>query len=50
MVERNAGHGETITVRGGMLPPYGDDPHDQEMIKRGFKYYDVNKKNLQEED
>jgi hypothetical protein len=23
-----------------MLSPYGDDPHDQEMIKEGFKYYD----------
>jgi len=20
-------------------PPYGDDPHDQEMIKIGFEYY-----------
>lgn len=33
-----------------MLPPYGDDPHDQEMIKQGFKYYDVKKKYLHEED
>jgi hypothetical protein len=21
------------------LPPYGDDPADQDMIKRGFRYY-----------
>lgn len=41
----------TITIEHGMrvrettitkLPPYGDDPHDQDMIKRGFKYYDSN--------
>jgi hypothetical protein len=24
--------------------PYGDDPHDQEMIKAGFKYYADHKK------
>lgn len=49
--EVSAGHGETRTVKTGVLrPPYGDDPHDQEMIKRGFKYYDANKNNLQEED
>jgi RHS repeat-associated protein len=46
---RNAGHGEQYEKK-YPLPPYGDDPHDQEMIKRGFKYYDANKKNLQEED
>jgi Bacterial toxin 44 len=30
--------------------PYGDDPRDQEMIKRGFRYFDQNKNNLKEED
>jgi hypothetical protein len=30
--------------------PYGDDPRDQEMIKRGFKYFDQNKNNTKEED
>ena len=30
------------------LPPYGDDPVDQDMIQRGFKYYDTNKNNLKE--
>lgn len=39
-----------ITIDAGLLPPYGDDPNDQKMIKQGFKYYDANKKNLQEED
>lgn len=48
--EVNAGRGETRAVRGGMLPPYGDDPHDQEMIKRGFGYYNANKNHLKEED
>ena len=33
-----------------LAPPYSDDPYDQEMIKRGFKYYGANKNNLQEED
>jgi hypothetical protein len=46
---RNAGHGEQYEKR-VPIAPYGDDPHDQEMIKRGFKYYDTNKNNLQEED
>ncbi len=46
---RNAGHGEQYEKRIA-IAPYGDDPHDQEMIKRGFKYYDANKNNLQEED
>jgi hypothetical protein len=32
------------------LPPYGDDPRDQDMIKRGFKYHDANQNNLKEED
>ena len=27
-------------------PPYGDNPDDHEWIKRGFKYYDRNKKKL----
>ena len=26
-----------------MLPPYGDDPRDQEMIKTGFKFYETQK-------
>jgi len=30
--------------------PYGDDPRDQDMIKRGFKYFDQNKNNTKEED
>ena len=37
------GQPQKITVAREMLPPYGDDPHDQEMIKEGFKYYDKNK-------
>jgi RHS repeat-associated protein len=37
--EVGAGYGETRTVRGSRLPPYGDDPRDQDMIKRGFQYY-----------
>ncbi|RFM27218.1 hypothetical protein DXN05_16830 [Deminuibacter soli] len=48
--EISAGFGETRTVRGDMLPPYGDDPDDQKMIKQGFRYYDNNKKNLNEEE
>lgn len=32
------------------LPPYGDDPQDQDMIQQGFKYYNINKNNLEEED
>ncbi len=48
--EVNAGHGETRTVRGAMLPLYGDDPHDQQMIKAGVQYYNTNKSNLKEED
>lgn len=47
---RNAGHGEQYEVKTNWQPPYGDDPHDQEMIKKGFKYYDANKNNLKEED
>ncbi|MEI9811083.1 MAG: polymorphic toxin type 44 domain-containing protein [Bacteroidota bacterium] len=37
-----AGYGSQtqITFR-EMIEPYGDDPHDQEMIKKGFKYYDT---------
>jgi hypothetical protein len=27
-------------MRGPMLPPYGDDLHDQEMIKDGYDYYE----------
>lgn len=27
-------------------PPYGDNPDDHEWIKRGFKYYDKHRKNL----
>lgn len=46
---RNAGYGEQYEKK-YPLPPYGDDPRDQEMIKQGFKYYDTNKNNLQEED
>jgi len=26
----------------------GDDPHDQQMIKDGFKYYNDNKENLKQ--
>lgn len=40
--EVSAGHGETRTIR-TLLPPYGDDPVDQTMIKRGFQYYDRKK-------
>ena len=32
------------------LPPYGDDPADQEVIQQGFKFYDANKNNTQEDD
>lgn len=32
-----------------MLAPYGDDPRNQQMITQGFKYYDLNKGNLDEE-
>jgi RHS repeat-associated protein len=46
----NAGHGEQREVRGSMLPPYGDDPVDQHMIKQGFKYYNSNNGHLEEED
>ena len=40
----NAGRGEQY-IEKIPLPPYGDDPQDQDMIKRGFKYYmmDYNK-------
>jgi hypothetical protein len=31
--------GATTTTR-TMLPPYGDDPRDQEWINAGFDYYD----------
>jgi RHS repeat-associated protein len=41
--EVNIGHGESRTSRGTMLPPYGDDPRDQQMIKRGFNYYNRKK-------
>jgi hypothetical protein len=34
--------GTTGTVK-VMMPPYGDDPRDQEMIKEGFKYYEETK-------
>lgn len=46
---RNAGHGEQYEKKISQ-PPYGDDPADQQMIMRGFKYYDANKNNLQEEE
>lgn len=29
-----------------MLPPYGDDPRDQNWIKEGYKYYNENRGNL----
>lgn len=28
-----------------LIPPYGDDPRDQEWIKAGFKYWFINIKN-----
>ena len=49
---------ENITIEHGMrstlthreaLPPYGDDPRDHGMIKRGFNYYGANKNNLKED-
>jgi RHS repeat-associated protein len=44
-------HGMRSTITHRVpLPPYGDDPRDQEMIKQGFKYYNANKNNLKEED
>jgi hypothetical protein len=30
--------GGRVVVRNVLLPPYGDDLYDQEMIKLGFKY------------
>jgi len=36
--EVNAGRGETRTVPGVMVSPYGDDPRDQKMIIKGFNY------------
>jgi len=39
------GEGPSIKVTHyEMLPPYGDDPEDQELIKEGFKYYEDMKK------
>jgi RHS repeat-associated protein len=43
-IEINAGRGETITKRGAMLPPYGDDPRDQKWIQAGFEYWKKHKK------
>jgi hypothetical protein len=31
--------GGIIIRKEGILPPYGDDPQDQNMIKRGFEYF-----------
>ena len=44
-------HGGSRVIKGGggLVAPYGDDPHDQEMIKSGIKYYDANKNNLKED-
>jgi RHS repeat-associated protein len=42
--------GQRYSMRGPMLPPYGDDPRDQEMIKAGVKYYNANKNTSEEED
>ena len=41
--------GNTMTYN-APVPPYGDDPRDQEMIKQGFNYYNKNQENLDEED
>lgn len=35
--------GQKYSIRGTMLPPYGDDPEDQKMIKQGIDYYNKNK-------
>lgn len=29
-----------------LAPPYGDNPIDHEWIKEGFKYYDIHKREL----
>lgn len=31
-----------------ILPPYGDDPHDQKVIESGFEYFIDNKNNLED--
>jgi hypothetical protein len=36
--------GQNYSMQGPMLPPYGDDPEDQKMIKAGINYYNANKK------
>jgi hypothetical protein len=30
----------------GLGPPYGDDPHDQQMIHNGYNYYETHKEDL----
>jgi RHS repeat-associated protein len=37
--------GQRFSMRGPMLPPYGDDPEDQKNIKLGVNYYNTYGKN-----
>jgi len=37
-------HSDQLKEEKEMLPPYGDDPRDQDMIKAGFRFYEAQKK------
>lgn len=47
MVVSGASYGGT-TYSKELLPPYGDDPRDQNWIKDGFKYYNEHKDDKEE--
>jgi len=47
MVVSGASYGGT-TYSKEFLPPYGDDPRDQNWIKDGFKYYNEHKDDKEE--
>jgi len=41
--------GKSYSIRGSMPPPCDNDPRDQQMIKDGIKYYNINQDNIKEE-
>ena len=46
-IQYNGELGQSFSMRGPMLWPYGDDPQDQKMIIRGFNYYKSSKNELE---
>lgn len=46
-IQYNGELGQSFSMRGPMLWPYGDDPQDQKMIRRGFNYYKSSKNELE---